>query len=245
MKAANQRPFGASVIAFVDLKDWMGMEPRPTKTEVKFSNTFIRGDGDLVKMTSCRPFKLVADNSVIAVSGSMMNLQAVSGEDVEQGPTIALSHVSAVTREPVFSLRSYKNGKGLAKMTIDAKACLFAPAGEKPLVFLEAPDVGSDDLVAKYVDWKGDRSNCFAKFDKFLEQERPNEGAIMMLDAERWKKMFGGPKNSSDIPTMPPLADMILAQESPAALRPTDPSDQFAAFGATIDQLDALIKALK
>jgi hypothetical protein len=239
MKA--EKPFGTSVIAFVDPKDWMRTEPRPTSTEVKLSNCFIRGEGDFVKMTACRPFKLVAENSVVAVSGSMLNLQAAIGEDVDQGPTIMLTRVSALTRDAVFSLRSFKNGKGLARMTIDARNCLFAPIGDRPLILFESPDV-SEDLVTKYVDWK-ERPNCFAKFDKLVEQERPNDSSAMMPDAERIRKIFGA-KNSSDSPTMPPMADMILARESPAVLRPTDP-EPFAAFGATLDQFDALLKALK
>jgi serine/threonine protein kinase len=245
MKERNQPgTVGTSAIAFVDPKDLMRTEPRPYTTAVKITDSFIRGDGDLVKMTSCRPFKLSADNSVVAVSGSLIDLQAASGDDVDHGPTIALTRVSALTRDPVFSLRSFKNGKGLAKMTIAARYCLFAPIDKKPLFLLETPEVGGEDLFMKYVDWK-ERPNRFAKFDKLVEQERPNDSPVMMLDAERYKEMFGVPKDISDTPTMPPVADTSLAQESPASLRPMDPSEPFATFGATLDQLDALIKALK
>ena len=67
----------------------------------------------------------------------------------------------------------------------------------------------------------------------------------MMLDAVRWRKLFGGPKAGSEIPTMPPLmSELILSQESPASLRPVDPTSQFAEFGAA-PELDSLIKALK
>jgi hypothetical protein len=247
MRAKNQLPYGASVISFVDPKDWMRPEPRPTSTRVTFTNSFIRGDGDLIRMTACRPVKLTLDNSLVALSGCLANVQATAGDDLpaDQGPQVDLLRSTVLTRDAVFSLKSFKNGKGLAQLHVNATSCLFAPIGDRPLIFLESSDVGSDDLVAKYLDWKG-TPNRFAKFDKFMEQQRPNENmTVMMVDVERMRERIGGPKAGSEIPTMPPLmSEFILSRESPASLRPVDPGRQFADFGAA-PELDSLIEALK
>ena len=127
MRAKNKLPYGASVVSFVDPKDWMRPEPRPTSTKVTFTNSFIRGDGDLVRMTACRPIKLTLDNTVVALSGSLANVQATVGDDVaaDQGPQVELNKATVLTRDAVFSLKTFKNGKGLAQLHVNATMLPF------------------------------------------------------------------------------------------------------------------------
>jgi hypothetical protein len=250
LKASRRVPI--VVVAFVDPKDIMKVDPpRPMSTRVQFTGCFIRGDGDLVNMTGCRPLKLALENSLLAVAGSLAAVQS-SGEDVaaDQGPEIVLNKVSTFTREPTFSFRASRNGKGLARVHIEARTCLFAPLADRPLVFLEASDVMSEEHLAKYLEWKTDpkEQNCFTRFDKLLEQERPNEiGSTMQLDPVRWGKLFGETKLRNEDMTFPQVpADLILSQAVPGLFRPNDP--ETASFGVDADALnkvEALVKALK
>jgi hypothetical protein len=239
------RKVDLSVVSLIDPKDLMMQpaQPRPYNTDVKLNNSFVRGDGDLISVASCRPIQLGLENSLVALSGSLADIQAVAGEDVPAGqePRFNLKQVSVFTRDPVFSLQCFKNGKGLAKTHVEARACLFGPLGDRPLVYLSASDVVTEDQLTNYLDWTGGQ-NCFVKFEKLLEQEKPNQmGTVMQLEPMRWVKVFGGAVQTKEDVTFPLRpSDLVLWQAQPEWFRPDD-GDKAA--GAQLD-LDALLKAL-
>jgi len=201
-------------------------------------------------MRFCRPLKVPIKNSLLALSGSMLDVQA-SGEDVASDQVaFELNQVSAFTRDPAFSLRSSaKNGKGLGKSKIDAHQCLFAPLERpsRPLVSLEAPDVSVEDQLKDYVQWKGDQ-NCFPGFSRLLEFQRPNQTDVMMqLDAKRWENLFKEMNMRTDELSFPSRGDAPLWQALPAEFRPMDPPSEFIdmGIGVAAKEMDALAKSLK
>jgi hypothetical protein len=245
LKATRRVPLSA--IAFLDPKKSMLTEtPRPGGTRVALTGSFVRGDGDLVNLTSCRPVKFVLENSLVAVTGSLAAVQA-TGEDLaaDQGPQVELTRVSAFTREPTLSLRAFKNGKGLGCTHVEARSCLFAGLEGRPLVYLESAELLSDEQVPRFLEWKGEQ-NCFANFGKLLEQEKTNEmGSMMSLDSGRWDKLFRDlTRGRYESLAVPALTD-YLWQATPDQFRPAEAEQQLGSYGASLPDLDPLLKAVK
>jgi len=243
------------VVSFVAPGSLMKMDdqPRSGNLQVDFSNSYVRGQGDLVAMRWCRSLKGTLKNSLFALSGSLVDIQA-SGEEVpvDQNPLeIVMNQVSAFTKDSaVFSLRSAMNGKGLGRSKLEAHQCLFSPAeraSSRPLITLAAADIVSEDQIKDYVQWKGDQ-NCFPGFSRLLELERPNEmGVMMKLEPMQWAKVFEEAKMRTDDLTFAGLGETPLWQALPDKFRPIDAPPDFVetGIGATAKDMDALAKSLK
>ena len=216
-----------------------------TSVYARASDSFIRGEGDLVNLCTCRRLQINLRNSLVAVSGSLVDLDVKADEMApEQGPRVELRQTSVFSREPVFALSSTRAGKGLGQVHVDATACLFAALAKRPLIYLKAPDVQSEGQLGKYLDWKGEQ-NGYARFDKLLEYERPDEmGRQMELTTGEWGKLFGETQVGRDETPLPPLADVVLSQVRPDDLRPTRDVEAAAPGVGSLAELDPLLKAL-
>jgi predicted Ser/Thr protein kinase len=249
LKPAKSVPL--QVVSFVPPGLLMKMEdqPRSGNLEVQFNNCFVRGDGDLVNMHWYRALKLPLKNSLFVLSGSLVDFQAVGDEvSSEASPlVIDMNRVSAFTRDAVFSLHSAKNDKGLCKSRMEAHQCLFVPLDRpltRPLISLKAPGISMENQVKDFVQWKGDQ-NCFAGFTLFLESQPPNPpGPMIEIDPKRWMNVAEETKMKSEDVQFPPLGNTPLLWDLlPDKFRSTDPD--FADFGATAKEMDALVKSMK
>lgn len=180
-----------SVVTLVDPDDTMKMAQRGLRPfpEARFQDCFVRGDGDLVTVRASRPLDMDVDNTLLALSGSAMDMTALAREvPLQPAATLRLSRVSSFLTEPFLQLRGGKNAKGLVFTRIErSRDCLFVALAGKPLVHLEGIDT-SEQRMRDFLEWNADR-NAYCGFDKFLEQHHADEGLMpLRLDKEGWRQ---------------------------------------------------------
>src|SRR5262249_40585735 len=105
-----------------------------------------------------RPLELDVQNTMLALAGSLMGVQAGAKEPTpEMEARIALNHVSALLTEPLLVFHSGKNPKGFVPTVVDtAQNSLFVGVGDKPLVLIEANDFNENPR--EYLTWKGEHN---------------------------------------------------------------------------------------
>jgi hypothetical protein len=152
-----------NVVTFVDLDRMMKMDsPAPPAARVEFHECFVRGKGDLVSLRGCRLLYVEMKNSLVALDGSLLDIDAKDKNmPMGQGVRWKMERTSVFTTDSIFALRS-KTGVGLTKTQADIDGCLFVSLlPEKPIVLL---DMKNGDLD-KFLDWRGEQ-NFYANFDK-------------------------------------------------------------------------------
>ncbi|HMF18048.1 MAG TPA: hypothetical protein VKE98_12625, partial [Gemmataceae bacterium] len=167
--------------------------PKVTRStpEVSFQDCLVRGDGDLIRIQASRPLDLDLDNSLVALSGSLLSVR--SNKETPVDPVnLKLNHVSAFLAEQLVHLGSSPLGKSLAITKVDAKDSLFVALGGKSLVHLDGIDIEEGQL-GKVLAWSGNH-NAYSGFDMMLDQKRPEENTLLPTirkDKNSWKDVAG------------------------------------------------------
>jgi hypothetical protein len=244
MKPGRRLPLHA--VALINPGDIMKMErPSLANARVQFTNSFVRGEGDLVNLQSCRRVDLVVDNSLFALTGSLLSVQGAADDTpMDQGVQMKLSRVSAFTKDALFSLRSSSGGKGLTKTRVETRDCLLAALDTRPMVYLKTMGVTTEEHLRKFLDWQAEH-NCYANFDKLLNQERPDESAsAMQIEGPQWER-FSAEQSSRHEKLLFPLLVGELWQTAPDMFKPAESEASIAGFGADLDALPKLTSAAK
>ena len=182
-----------AMLTLVDTANVMKMEPQgtPRTPEIRVEKCFIRGKGEMMAVRSSRPFRLLADKSLVVLDGNLLAVKGSSREVPIQPPcSITLSRVTTYLTQHLICLRATeqqgKNTKGLVQTQVTSAAeCLFAAAADKSLVHLDGVD--SLDDMTKYFLWTENRNNDFSKFDRLLDQQAPGQvGAPPPYDRAKW-----------------------------------------------------------
>jgi len=182
-----------AMLTLVDTANVMKMEPQatPHTPEIRVEKCFIRGKGEMMAVRSSRPFRLLADKSLVVLDGNLLSVKGSSREVPIQPPcSITLSRVTTYLTQHLICLRATeqqgKNTKGLVQTQVaSATECLFAAATDKSLVHLDGVD-SLDDMM-KYFLWTENRNNDFSKFDRLLDQQAPGQvGAPPPYDRAKW-----------------------------------------------------------
>jgi hypothetical protein len=211
---------------------------------VKFENCFVRGEGDLVWVRSSRPFDLDCSKSLVAVSGSLLNVEA--GRD--DAPAVAtsatanvkLSRLTAYLGGYLVRLKAGRELKSLVPVHCKPIAdCLFVAADKKStLIHLDGPSA-NEEKMRNLVQWEGGKNNNYSNFDRMLDQQPP-ENSMEMSDApygqDKWKAFTGesdGRFGSVRFAEAPPLDK--LPQATPGNFKVYDADMQ--SVGAEVDKL--------
>jgi hypothetical protein len=199
-----------SVVTFVDLDRIMKMETLspPALAKVEFRECFIRGKGDLVALQGCRKLNVEMINSLVALDGSLLNIEAASKTmPMTEGVNWKMDRSSIFTTVPVFALNFKPGSTVLTETHAKIKDCLLASLGSDQDVVL--PDM---DKLGKYLKWECEH-NYYANFDKIRD----------------WKEKV--PEVISDFGkvTFPKLTDeakRTLWDATPDMFKPTDPEQE-------------------
>ena len=123
---------------------------------------------------------MTIDNSLIATSGSLLNVDSDNKEAAAAGrekaeplaSTVPLSlHLHKVTTylgDNLIRLRATKDIKGLALTRCEPSGCLFLPAGDRPLVRLEGPE-GDESGLRNKLKWESGGRNAYGNFSALIE----------------------------------------------------------------------------
>jgi hypothetical protein len=185
---------------------------------------FVRGDGDLIAGRS-RPFELEAKNTLTALGGSLLNVDAKEeGPAAGAVPKAALLRLTQVTTYLGGSLLHLSVGKelkGVVPVRVEPSRCLFLPApGAKPLVYLEGSE---EKALARKLDWQGG-VNGYGSYTSLLEQQPPGEAMMLPpVNRESWKTNYGESGSKFNLePAAPPAVDEPFTQLAPAQFKLPD-----------------------
>ena len=213
---------------------------------------FVRGQGDFLWMPEGHSAELTIDNSLIALSGSLLNVESDSqGEaqakdkDEPSATTPALKlHLHRVTTylgENLIRLHAAKGIKGLPKTHCEPADCLFLPArGDCSLVRLDGLE-GEEKALREKLLWESSGRNAYGNFTALMEQQAID--SLMnwptMSNQEKWQREVSGETTSKynvKLPDPPP-ADAPFPELLPAAFRP---DGELQDFGVDLAALRSL-----
>lgn len=217
-------------------------ERRP---RIRFDACFVRGKGNLLDVRPSRRFELEAENTLVALDGSLISIHAHPKEVPPLAGTVTLHKVTAYTNDYVLDLRlaeeERKSGGGLAATFCKVENCLLVAGNAK--AFVHAFGIDSDALQKQYLTWEG-RGNVYANFVQMIEVELPATAMMMPtmpVSPKAWRSFTReGEDSFVDVKLIrPPTADRPLARMVPDDFRvkPLDmkkmeaPSDTGAKLG--------------
>ncbi|MHB1423987.1 MAG: serine/threonine-protein kinase [Gemmataceae bacterium] len=219
---------------------------------LQVENCLIRGQGDLLWLPDGLSAEVTIDNSLIALSGSLLNVDAEDKEtaaparEKAEPPTAPLTlHLHKTTTylgDNLIRLHAVKDIKGLANTRCEPTECLFLPADDRPLVRLEGPEGEESGLREKLV-WERAGKNAYGNFSALLEFQFVDSMRMpSALNQEKWKKDISGERDSEynvKLPNPPP-SDAAFTQLLPAAFRPDANLKEYGADLAILRSLPAL-----
>jgi len=205
---------------------------------VDFIDTFVRGEGDLLRVPASRPFELNLNNSLIAVTGALVRTHGVSNDKIgiDVAAHIRLDRVSVFLGESLMTLHGGSDGRGLVPVRVDpVDHCLFVSMKPRtPLVSMIDVQVGEEALM-EVVKWNGG-VNAYCGFDDVLLRHVRNDiFALISFNKEAWKG-FSRETNSEYVPIRMP-ASMTERPLSQATL------DDFVPFKEMLQEFGAALNA--
>jgi serine/threonine protein kinase len=201
----NPRNADLAVVSLVDPAGVMKMdkpETRPARTganaRVTFQDCFVRGEGELVWVRSSRPFDLDCANSLIALTGSLLNIEAARDDALPvtagQSVNVKLSHLTAYLGGYLVRLKAGRDLKSLVPVHCKPIAdCLFVAADKKTLIHLDGPSA-NDDKMKTLVQWEGCKNNYYSDYDHMIDQQPPDNSSEMSdppYGPDKWKALTG------------------------------------------------------
>ena len=168
------------------------MQMGSASSKVIFDSCFIRGKGDLVLSRANRPFKLDMKDSLAALTGSLLNVDAGDGADVAapsgQKVIVQLKRVTAYLGGHLGRLHA-ANLSSLVPMECRPENSFLVAAGDrrKALVHLEGGSSSDKDMARSRLSLTG-ASNQYANFSPMMDQQPDNEPAAAVVTREAWKE---------------------------------------------------------
>jgi hypothetical protein len=150
----------------------------------------VRGEGDLLWNRASRPCELNATNSLVALRGSLLNLEVPTDAPAPspgQKVLMTLRNVTTWLGNSLIHLAPGKDGKGLLPMTCVTGECLFLPAQpSRSFIQVEASDLG-EKAVKEKLRWTG-MKNAFGGFKFMIEHQTSGEEMMRQpMTLEAWK----------------------------------------------------------
>jgi serine/threonine protein kinase len=229
--------------------------PAGQRATASFKNCVVRGDGDLIADGSGRPVTAEADNALLALGGSVLNLESTDDMPANApgaSAALKLTRVTAYLGGNLIHFSAGKDVRGLVPVQVSPSNCLFlAPAGtgmamggSKPLILLDGPDT-SEDRMKQLLQWSG-QANAYNNFSPMLDQKSGSGEmpAMMPFTKDRWKELTGESNAAFDRVKLVegPGPDFVPSRATPAQFRVKPDPDQ-PAYGADLEALARLFPA--
>ncbi len=209
-----------------------------------FENTFVRGDGALAWARSARPFELEASNALVALSGSLLAVDA--GRDAlpaGQAAAVKLDRVTGYLGGHFLHVRAGKDARGLLPFNFKSvSGCLFVarPTGNAFVQF-DGPET-SEEKMKGLLSWSGSH-NAYHRFSQMLEQQPPPGTADMALapyGQDKWRTFTGEDDCNflSKSPFADPPAEVRLTEAAPGNFKlKSDAGVSLQGYGAEVEPL--------
>jgi serine/threonine protein kinase len=223
------------------------MEMAPVRSReqgprLKIETCFIRGEGDLLWARASRPSELDVKNSVVALTGSLLKVEAAREAAPTAGVMVArLSQVTTYLQGNLLRVLAGKDLKGLTPLACKPSDCLFLappPAPDRVLVLLEGPEVEEMGLRGKLT-WGEDGSrNAYGSFGRLLVGQAPEEGKMaLVVNKDHWPTFANEPQSPFNARLAPAsiAVDAAFTELVPGQFKPAE--DPSAGFGADLASL--------
>jgi serine/threonine protein kinase len=200
-------------------------------------NCFVRGEGDLLLSQCSRPVKLGLKNSLVALSGSLLGIEAGGKEAPPDSQVVLnLDHVTTYLGGPLLRVTG-KDLRTMLPILCEPSNCLFAaPTGERPFIRFEGEGADRSWLENKLF-WTAKHSG-YTAFTPMVELQSPGEMQMPQpLGRDQWKTLTREPDSQYDARlAAPPAADVPLTQVTPEQFRPAS-EDATPVLGADLSSL--------
>jgi hypothetical protein len=222
------------------------MEMTPVRSRdqgprLRIDTCFIRGEGDLLWARASRPSELDVKNSLVALSGSLLKVEAAREGAPTTGAMVArLSQVTTYLQGNLLRVQAGKDLKGLTPLQVKPSDCLFLappPSAERVLVLVEGPEVEETALRGK-LSWGEDGGrNGYGGFGRLLLGQASEEGKMVLVgNKDHWP--FSGEPDSDFSAQLPPgsvAVDAAFTSLVPGQFKPAEAAS--AGFGADVATL--------
>jgi serine/threonine protein kinase len=244
-------PLTATLLAVASLSDPGKSMMQPTRpadqsAQLNLDGCFIRGDGDLIDCQTSRPLDLKANNTLVALKGSFLNVEIASDAPTASATgqmTLTLTRVTTYLTGNLIHLRAGKDYHALAAVRCSPTDCMFVAAAKEPqsLVHLDDSDFpNKEEVHDKLILWGADGGHTvYGNYGTMLDQSPPSEGMPLMVSSDKWESIWG--KDTGKLvkpfrfgPAQPPAADAPFTTAAPLQFRPLDPLDS----GADVSRLE-------
>jgi hypothetical protein len=190
---ADDSTVNLEVVSLLDSQNPPKIAAKESKSRavVRFSNSFVRGKGNLVGVNGNRPFDLRLEAALVCLSGSLLDIHFLPGGDALSADAQAYVHLEDSTfylAAPALRMHTANRNRGLIYTQVSAANCLFGAAAVKPLVRVEGLD--SENQLTKVLNW-GDAANAFAGYEKFLEMGAATGDPTLVYQSEEWTRFTG------------------------------------------------------
>jgi hypothetical protein len=230
----------------------MRKDPKPVMASpgpsVSLKRCFVRGSGDLVNCRASRPFRLEAQQTLVALSGSVLIVDAGKYDDSSDASPrseVDFRNVTAVVGGNLLLLRPAtprdqpsEDLKGIVPVSWTPDGCLFASLGgassARALVSIERGKASDATLLQK-IPWKAGK-NAYS-FPEFIDQP---------LSPDDLKSMKSTPYNREGWKTFTSetdarFLDMVKLSDIPENLARARPSQfvlpELKDYGPTMEKL--------
>jgi hypothetical protein len=204
---------------------------------VQFKRCFIRGDGELVAVRASRPSRLQVENSLVALAGSLLDVEGAARESSAPLPIqMSLRRVTTYLSDHLVRLAG-RDFQDVVPVAVDsAEECLFATSTGRSLMRLDGPR--TTDFEMRYLfSWKG-RQNAYSSGMPILDQKpRGEETPLNAYGLDRWKS-FADEQGELSIPVtfVDAPAQEALARTTPSRFRLKSDGERLPC-GAHLDDL--------
>jgi serine/threonine protein kinase len=173
--------------------------------KVGFENCFVRGDGDLCWAKAGRPFVFSARDSLVAVRGSLLNIDPAPKDESPTDVSVSLARVTAYLGGNLIRLRT-ADLRGVIPVNCNQiRDCLFVAADQKSFISLEGVKADPEQVHDK-IHWTGESNRYGDGFVNMIGQQPPQDvmpGKPVLItgwpdfagekDAKFGKVVFKGP----------------------------------------------------
>ena len=176
---------------------------------------FVRGEGDLVWTRATRPFALEVKQSLITLTGSLLELDASpesQAPPASQKVKIELSRTTAYLKASLVRVKAAKDVTGLVPVECKANGCLLLPASPgHALIRLDAPE-GEENSLRERFEWANSGGNSYGDYaGQFNDAAETMAGTGMKWKMPGEDSKFGV-KPSEPPPTMTRFSAMKPSQ---------------------------------
>jgi hypothetical protein len=220
----------------------MKLDLSPTRSRdqgprLQVSNSFIRGEGDLVWCRANRPFAIEVKDSLMALSGSLLYLEV--SPDAQVPPAAQKIRVSLTRSTTYLGGHLVRAGvsrepSGLVPIRCEVSSCLVLPASSgRALVHLEGGDASDDKPLRDKFTWEGDKNGIGTGYKTILAHES-SEGTPTMMGVEKWRMQHPSDGSTFDVKAELPAATTAFSDVTARQIKVSDTSLK---VGANLDRL--------